>query len=90
MARMMMVSSDCHAMARTADYQPYIESKHRRAFDEWVGQLPSYHDALPAFFHEESLSQHDSHASVGPVARRDTGTSIGVSRSSKPTASSPR
>ncbi len=64
MARMMMVSSDCHVMARTADYQPYIESKHGGAFEEWVRELPNYWDALPAFFHEESLSQHNSHASV--------------------------
>lgn len=64
MSRIMMVSSDCHVMARTEDYRPYIESRHLRQFDAWVEQLPNYDDGLPEFFHEDSLSDHNDHASV--------------------------
>jgi predicted TIM-barrel fold metal-dependent hydrolase len=61
---MMMLSSDCHVMARTEDYRPYLESKHSAAFDDWVRKLPSYAQGLPEFFHQESLSEHNDHDSV--------------------------
>jgi predicted TIM-barrel fold metal-dependent hydrolase len=61
---MMMVSSDCHVMARIEDYRPYVESKHRNAFEEWAAALPSYAGALPEFFHEDTLAEHNAHASV--------------------------
>ena len=35
MSHYLMVSSDCHAAARTSDYRPYIESRHVAAFEEW-------------------------------------------------------
>jgi predicted TIM-barrel fold metal-dependent hydrolase len=44
----MMVSSDCHV----------------EAFDAWAHALPSYEEGLPAFFHQESLSEHNEHDSV--------------------------
>lgn len=64
MSRVMLVSSDCHVMARTQDYRPYIESKHIGSFDDWVKQLPDYASGLPEFFHEDSLANHNEHSSV--------------------------
>ncbi len=64
MSRVMMVSSDCHVMARVEDYRPYIESKHRDAFEAWAEALPSYAGGLPEFFSEETLSEHTGHESV--------------------------
>jgi predicted TIM-barrel fold metal-dependent hydrolase len=64
MSRTLMVSSDCHVMARIEDYRPYVESKHRDDFNRWAAQLPSYYGNLPSFFHEESLAKHNDHDSV--------------------------
>jgi predicted TIM-barrel fold metal-dependent hydrolase len=64
MNRMLMISSDCHVMARTQDYRPYVEAGQRDAFDRWASELASYHAALPEFFHAESLSLHNDHEAV--------------------------
>ncbi len=33
MTRILMISSDCHVMARVEDYRPYVETAQRAAFD---------------------------------------------------------
>lgn len=64
MSRMLMISSDCHVMARTEDYRPYVEERQRGAFERWASELANYHEGLPEFFHAESLASHNEHESV--------------------------
>ena len=64
MSRILMVSSDCHVMPRTDDYRPYVEERHRKAFDDWAASLPSYAGALAQGFHDETLSRHNDHEAV--------------------------
>ncbi len=64
MTRILMISSDCHALARVEDYRPYVETAQRAAFDRWASGLENYHAGLPEFFHEDSLAAHNDHDSV--------------------------
>ncbi|MBJ18057.1 MAG: hypothetical protein CL933_01415 [Deltaproteobacteria bacterium] len=90
MSRVMMVSSDCHVMARIEDYRPYVASKHLGAFEDWAAALPSYEGRLPEFFHEDTLAEHNTHVLVRRGAKRAIGISIGACANSKPMASWPK
>ena len=64
MSRILMVSSDCHAMARIDDYRPYVEARHRNAFDRWAQSVEDQRERERAFFHAECLSAHEDHEAV--------------------------
>jgi predicted TIM-barrel fold metal-dependent hydrolase len=64
MSGLLMISSDCHVMARTEDYRPYVEERYQARFDDWVAHLPSYEAGLEQGFHDETLAHHKAHESV--------------------------